>query len=182
MAQQQGDYRIFIGAFPTGALAEEIQMVRTQYDAKTARITAPHVTLAGTYWRRGPATPANEAAAIANIEEAVQGIRPFTLTLGGIRTFGGRVVYLAAAADAGMLAARRALLTALGGDKHRRFVPHLTLAMRLKRPQVDQMVAELRQSVWENGRFSALINTLYLMQRGPADPAWRKIASFELGE
>ena len=41
------DYRIFVGAFPEGDLADRIQTVRLQYDAKTARITAPHVTMAG---------------------------------------------------------------------------------------------------------------------------------------
>jgi hypothetical protein len=43
------DYRIFVGAFPEGDLADRIQAVRLQHDARTARITAPHVTLAGTY-------------------------------------------------------------------------------------------------------------------------------------
>jgi hypothetical protein len=56
----EGDYRIFVGAFPEGEVAERIQAVRSRHDAKTARITAPHVTMAGTYWRRGPATPENE--------------------------------------------------------------------------------------------------------------------------
>ena len=58
------DYRIFVGAFPEGDLADRIQAVRLQYDAKTARITAPHVTLAGTYWRSGPPIPENEATTI----------------------------------------------------------------------------------------------------------------------
>ena len=59
------DYRIFVGAFLSGELHEGIQAVRQWYDAKTARITPPHVTLAGTYWRGGPATAENEAEAIA---------------------------------------------------------------------------------------------------------------------
>jgi hypothetical protein len=50
-----GDSRIFVGAFPAGELAERIQAVRLRHDANTARITAPHVTVAGTYWRSGPA-------------------------------------------------------------------------------------------------------------------------------
>ena len=44
------DYRIFVGAFPGGDLGESIQAIRARYDPKTARITAPHVTLAGTYY------------------------------------------------------------------------------------------------------------------------------------
>jgi 2'-5' RNA ligase len=71
MDKTVNDYRIFIGAFPTGELAERIQAVRLQHDAKTARITAPHVTMAGTYWRSGPATPENERDAIARLQ-AVQ--------------------------------------------------------------------------------------------------------------
>ncbi len=35
------DYRIFIGAFPGGDLADRIQAVRVRHDAKTARITNP---------------------------------------------------------------------------------------------------------------------------------------------
>ena len=60
----RGDYRIFVGVFPTGDLADRIQGLREQCDPVTARITAPHVTLAGTYWRTGPATPENEPSRI----------------------------------------------------------------------------------------------------------------------
>ena len=56
----RGDYRIFVGVFPTGDLADRVQGLREQSDPVTARITAPHVTLAGTYWHTGPATPQNE--------------------------------------------------------------------------------------------------------------------------
>jgi len=63
-----GDYRIFVGAFPTGELAERIQAVRLRHDAKTARVTAPHVTVAGTYWRSGPAKPENESDTIARLQ------------------------------------------------------------------------------------------------------------------
>ena len=40
MNKIMGDYRIFVGAFPTSELAERIQAVRLQHDAKTACITA----------------------------------------------------------------------------------------------------------------------------------------------
>jgi hypothetical protein len=70
MVKTTGDYRVFVGAFPTGELAERIRAVRVQHDAKTARITAPHVTMAGTYWRSGPATPENECDAIARLQAA----------------------------------------------------------------------------------------------------------------
>jgi len=71
MNSRAGSYRIFVGAFLTGELAERVQAVRLQHDAKTARIAAQHVTMAGTYWRSGPATPDNEPDAIARLK-AVQ--------------------------------------------------------------------------------------------------------------
>jgi len=40
MAKTPGDYRIFVGAFRTGELAERIQAVRLRHDAKTARTLA----------------------------------------------------------------------------------------------------------------------------------------------
>jgi len=43
-----GDYRIFVGAFPTGDFVDRVQALRKQRDPKTARITPPHVTLAET--------------------------------------------------------------------------------------------------------------------------------------
>ena len=67
MSQQQ-EYRIFIGAFPQGEIASRLQAVREHYDRVTARITAPHVTLAGTYWRRGPATAEQEAETMARLQ------------------------------------------------------------------------------------------------------------------
>jgi len=172
-----GDYRIFIGAFPTGELADRIQAVRRAYDEKTAVITPPHVTLAGTYWRHGPAEPASEAELIARLQATADTLPAFELILGGIRTFGGRVVYLGVAETPELLATRQTLLTAAGPDKHgRSFTPHLTLAMRLKPAQVQAMLQELRAGAWENGRFAAPITQLHLMQRGPQDPAWRAIA------
>ena len=103
------DYRIFVGAFLSGELNEEIQAVRQQYDAKTARITPPHVTLAGTYWRGGPATAENEAEAIARLEAIRGEIQPFDLVLGGITSFPQGVIYLEVAVTEGLLAARAGL-------------------------------------------------------------------------
>ncbi|MCP4420855.1 MAG: hypothetical protein GY805_29955, partial [Chloroflexi bacterium] len=65
-------------------------------------------------------------------------------------------------------------------DKHRQFKPHLTLAMRLKGSQFDEALALLRQSEWENGRFTTPIHQLRLMLRGPKDPAWRIIHTMPL--
>lgn len=179
----QGDYRIFVGAFPTGEPAARIQAVREQYDRKTAAITPPHVTLWGTMWRTGLATAENEQETIAILKNIVPMIPAFELELGGIKTFNQRVVYLDVGLTEGLQAARAQLVQALGPDKHgRRFTPHLTLAMRLKRPQVQQMVADLRPAVWEQERFLAPIERLQLMQRAPHDPTWRMIASFPLGK
>src|SRR5512136_1599922 len=96
MSHSAGDYRIFVGAFPTGELAERIQAVRLQHDAKTARITAPHVTMAGTYWRSGPATPENERDTIARLQNVQGRLQPFELALGGVESFlpFNNVIYL----------------------------------------------------------------------------------------
>ena len=178
--QRTGDYRIFVGAFPTGELADHIQAVRENLDAKTAAIAAPHVTLAGTYWRSGPATVKNEANIVTQFRKLAPKLSAFDLHLKGVRTFGQRVIYLGVRADSKLLAMRAALLNILGADKHRRFTPHLTLAMRLEQPLFDEALAELGGGEWGNGRFTAPINQLHLMLRGPDDPAWRSIHTIPL--
>jgi 2'-5' RNA ligase len=129
MDKTPGYYRIFVGAFPTGELAERIQAVRVQHDAKTAQITAPHVTMAGTYWRSGPATPENECDAIARLQAVQRQLQPFELALSGVESFlpVNNVIYLRVERTTGLLAARKVLLDALGPDKERRYTPHLTL-------------------------------------------------------
>lgn len=182
-ADQSGrDYRIFVGAFPEGELADRIQTIRTQYDPKTARITAPHVTLAGTYWRSGPADTANEAATIAKLLAVQTQLHPFALHLGGICTFppGQRVIYLGVEPTDALLAVRQTLLQVLGQDKHKRFTPHLTLAMRLNKGQSKAVFAELQNSAWHTGRWTGPIKQLWLMQRGPDDSAWRYIQRLDL--
>lgn len=177
------DYRIFVGAFPQGEIATRIQAVRERLDPKTARITPPHVTLAGTYWRSGPPVPENEAALIGRLQ-AIQGQIPaFPLLLGEVHTFppaGRPVIYLGVQSTPQMQAARAALLEVAGTDKHARFVPHLTLAMRLTADQALAVVEELRTSEWHKGLRVAPIGELWLMQRGPDDPAWRRIGSVKL--
>ncbi len=179
--QRRGDYRIFIGAFPGGALADEIQAIRAQFDPKTAVITPPHVTLAGTYWRSGPATAENEADLIARLEAMAGKIKPFSLELGGIRSFGSRVVYLGVKRTDDLLKVRATLIRLAGRDKHRRFAPHLTLAMRLNKADTAVMLTNLRATEWEHGRFTAPITELRLMQRGRDDAAWRVIYTLPLG-
>lgn len=148
------DYRIFVGAFPARPLNGQIQTMRQGYDAKTARITPPHVTLAGTYWRSGPATPENERETIARLEAVQAEIEPFDLILGGIASFPQGVTYLDVAVTGGLLAARAVLLKAMGPDKHPHFVPHLTLAMRLDAAGHEQMQAKLRQTEWHTARWT----------------------------
>lgn len=183
--KRRGDYRIFVGAFPAGELAERIQEIRERYDPKTARITAPHVTLAGTYWRSGPARPDNETQVIFDLQAAADKIRPFELILGGVHAFppaARPVIYLGVALTEEFLRARQALLDVLGRDTHRRFTPHLTLAMRLSGDAAQGMLVELQRSEWETQRWEAPVNVLQLMQRGPGDPAWRSIARLPLGQ
>ncbi len=175
------DYRIFVGAFPTGELADRIQAVRLRYDAKTARITPPHVTLAGTYWRSGPPTPENEAATIERLKAIEERLRPFEMIIGGVESFlpDTPVIYLHIEPTDGLLAVRSILLDAIGSDKHRHFAPHLTLTMRLDHAKTQALLNELRRSEWHTRRWRVLNDQLWLMQRGPGDPAWRHIYRIE---
>jgi len=180
----RGDYRIFVGAFPGGELAERIQSIRTRYDPKTARITAPHVTLAGTYWRSGLASPDNEAQTILDLQVAAAKIWPFELILGGVHAFppaARPVVYLGVALTEEFMRARQTLLDVLGRDTLHRFTPHLTLAMRLSGQAAQTMLVELQASEWETRQWKAPLEALHLMQRGPGDPAWRSIARLPFG-
>lgn len=178
--QRIGDYRIFVGAFPTGELADRIQAIRQSYAPQTARSTTPHVTLAGTYWRSGPATPENESELIEKLASLSGKIPSIELKLGGIHTFGERVVYLGVNPIDELVLVRRRLLKISGRDKHRRFKPHLTLGMHLQQPKFDEMVSELRQTEWHSEQFVAPISELHLMQRGADDAVWRSIFTLPL--
>lgn len=180
--QRKGDYRIFVGAFPEGEQIEQIQALRQKIDPKTAQITPPHVTLAGAYWRTGQPTAANESGLIEKLAGLVPYLRPFTLQMGGIYTFGQRVIYLGVLPTDEMVAIRNRLLGVMGRDKHRQFRPHLTLVQRLEGEAFSGTLADLQQSEWENGRFTLPIHELRLMQRGPDDPAWRTIHTLPLTE
>ncbi len=175
-------YRIFAGAFPEGDLAQRIQAVREKYDPVTASITPPHVTLAGTYQRKGPATVENEAEAIRRLEILPGILQPFDLILGGVHTFPGKrpIVFINVEINQGLLEAHNLLLSMLGPDKHQEFKPHLTLAMRLDWEKAWQMVSELQESTWNTQSFSAPIHEIRLMQRGAQDRAWRAIYRLEL--
>jgi 2'-5' RNA ligase len=156
---------------------DRLQELRVRYDAKTACVTDPHVTLAGTYWRTGPATVENEAEMIARLSSMQTHIAPFDLIVGGIGSFlpQRRVIYLEIEQTAGLMAARRMLMEAIGQDKHRPFTPHLTLVMRLGEVETYTLLDELRQTEWHTQRWSFPIDHLWLMQRGARDPAWRYI-------
>lgn len=180
--QRSGDYRIFVGAFPEGEKIEQVQQLREQLDQKTAEITPPHVTLAGTYWRNGQPNATNEGVLIEKLTALTPVLEPFTLQLGGIYTFGRRVIYLGVLPTDEMLAIRNRLLGVMGRDKHRQFKPHLTLAMRLKEKKFAEALAELKGTEWEDGRFITPIHELRLMQRGPNDPAWRTIHTIPLAQ
>ncbi len=176
------DYRIFIGAFPIGDLADRIQRVRQQYDAKTARLTPPHVTLAGTYWRSGPPTPENEAATIERLLSVRDRLPPIDLILGGVETFlpDVPVIYLRVEPTPALLEVRRVLMDIVGSDKHRAFTPHLTLTMRLTDDRTRALLAELRCTDWQTTTFAQRLDHVRLMQRGPHDPAWRDIQHIAL--
>ncbi|HTP11725.1 MAG TPA: 2'-5' RNA ligase family protein [Anaerolineae bacterium] len=176
------DYRIFVGAFPEGYLADRIQAMRLQHDAKTAHITNPHVTMAGTYWRSGSPTPENEAHTIEQLCSIEHQLHPFEMKIGGIETFlpETAVIYLHIESTPELLAARRTMLDVIGRDKQRHFTPHLTLTMRLDQAKTEALLPQLRQTEWHTQRWSVTIEHLWLMQRGPSDPAWRYIHRIEM--
>lgn len=177
---RRGDYRIFVGAFLEGELAAEIQSLRERIDPLTAAMTAPHVTLAGVYWRHGPATAENETVLIHRLQQRQKRLPPFTMELGGVRRFGDRVLYLGVKPTRELLAIRHTLLRVAGEDKHRRFTPHLTLAQRLDPAEMAAAEAALLATKWEQERWRVPVTQLQLMQRGPDDAAWRVIAVLAL--
>jgi 2'-5' RNA ligase len=143
------------------------------------------VTLAGTYWRSGPATPENEAAALERLRASQDRLAPFDLLLGGIESFlpEAPVIYLGVQATPELLEVRRVLTEALGSDKHTQrdhFSPHLTLAMKLSLAATEALYEELRRSEWHTGCWRVPVRQLQLMQRGPPDPAWRCIRTIPL--
>jgi 2'-5' RNA ligase len=85
------------------------------------------------------------------------------------------VIYLRIERTAGLLAARKVLLDALGPDKGRHYSPHLTLTMRLDETQTRALLQALKQTEWRTGCWVVPLDHLWLMQRGPDDPAWRYI-------
>jgi 2'-5' RNA ligase len=179
---EKNRYRIFAGAFVTGELGEQIQAVRQRYDPVTARVTPPHVTLAGTYWRGGPATVESEAETIRRLEILPGILLPFNLVLSGVRTFPGErpVVYLGVEVNQGLIEARNLLLGMLGMDKHNDYKPHLTLAMRLPWEAAWEMVNALQETEWNTQKHAASIQEVRLMQCGPDDQAWRCIYVLKL--
>ena len=176
------DYRIFVGAFPEGDWADRVQVVRVRHDAKTARITAPHVTMAGTYWRSGAPTPESEAHTIEQLGSIENQLHSFEMRVGGVETFlpHNAVTYLHIEPTPELLATRRTLLQAIGSDKHRHFTPHLTLTMRLDQSKTESLLPQLRRVDWLMQPQRITIDHLWLMQRGPADSAWRYIQRIEM--
>ncbi len=154
-----------------------------RWDPKTAKITPPHVTLAGTYDRPGLPSPASEAEAITRLGGLHQLVSPFELVMAGVRTFppvDSPVIYLGIEPSSELLAARQALLGFLGPDNHRRFRPHLTLAMRLQGEPLRKALAYFQSSDWATRRMTFTVDELRMMQRGPGDASWRCVARFPL--
>ena len=177
--QRIGDYQIFVAAVPTGDLAERIQKVREELGGKTAVATPPHIILAGAYWRNGD--PARGARGLVErLERLASKIKPFELKVGGIQTFGERLI-LGVTPNNAILQARKSLLGEIGEDKHRRYRPHLTLATGLEQAALEAALAKLRESEWENGRFMASITEFHLMQRSREEANWRDVYTILLG-
>ncbi len=101
--------------------------------------------------------------------------------MGGIYNFGKRVIYLGVLPTEPLLKVRRYLINTIGEDKHRRFRPHLTLALDLEDAAFAAALAELKEGELGNGRFSAPIAELRLMQRAEGEAAWRTIHTISLG-
>ena len=179
--QRLGDYRLFVGAFPTGELADRIQKIRAEARGGYVTSLEPHVTLAGTYWRNGKATRAGAQGVIDRLDRLSSTLKPFVLDMGGVYTFGKRVIYLGVRPTEPLLAVRGRLIKVIGEDKHRRFRPHLTLAMNLEAADFAAALADFEAGELANGRFSAPINEIRLMQRAEGESSWRTIHTIGLG-
>jgi hypothetical protein len=136
--------------------------------------------MAGTYWRNGSPTLENEAHDRA--ADRSSRLRPFEMKIGGVETFlpDTAVIYLHIEPTPELLAVRGTLLRVIGQDKQRHFTPHLTLTMRLDARQTEALLKQLQQTAWLRQPWSITIDHLWLMQRGPNDPAWRYIHRDEL--
>ena len=117
-------------------------------------ITEPHVTL------KAPGRLSESQ--IAACSEASRGAAPFPVQIGGVQTFGERVIYLRAE-GAGLTTLHRALVAAVrqepGDFELDNYHPHLTLAVnwRPMRPGVGDNWSEVRASA-EAG-FADLVRT-----------------------
>ena len=118
----------FVGALPLPVLSARILVWQL---ALGHAITAPHVTL--------KAPGGLNAQQILACREVCRRTPPSGLQLGGVQTFGGRVIYLAASGE-GLPVLHAALVTAVGnpagefelGGYH----PHLTLALSYRPTQL----------------------------------------------
>jgi hypothetical protein len=52
--------------------------------------------------------------------------------------------------------------------------------MRLDSRQSNALLRQLKQTAWHTSRWTVPIFDLWLMLRGPNDPAWRYIQAIEL--
>jgi hypothetical protein len=52
--------------------------------------------------------------------------------------------------------------------------------MRLARGEAGSLLAQLQHTGWHTGRWTVPIDHLWLVQRAPADPAWRYIHRLDL--
>ena len=111
----------FVGVLPPPELSARILAWQRALDHL---ITAPHVTL------KAPGK-LNAQQTLA-CREVCRRTPPFDLRLGGVQTFGGRVIYLAASGE-GLSALHAALVAAVGipaGEfELDNYHPHLTLAL-----------------------------------------------------
>ncbi len=55
-----------------------------------------------------------------------------------------------------------------------------SVEVRLDKQRTQTLLDELRQSEWHTGRWFVPVDHLWLMQRGPDDPAWRYIHRIDL--
>jgi len=111
----------FVGVLPPPKLSARILAWQRALDHL---ITAPHVTL------KAPGG-LNVQQTLA-CREVCRRTPPFDLRLGGVQTFGGRVIYLAASGE-GLSALHAALVAAVGTPAGEfeldNYHPHLTLAL-----------------------------------------------------
>ena len=167
----------FVGVLPPPKLSARILAWQRALDHL---ITAPHVTL------KAPGG-LNVQQTLA-CREVCRRTPPFDLRLGGVQTFGGRVIYLAASGE-GLSALHAALVAAVGTPAGEfeldNYHPHLTLALSYRPvqcPWSDVLAsARIEFADLERAAVTSQVRDAALFRKNGPGQAYREAEHWALG-